>query len=481
MPSQQPIEAPNGPGLDFLFHPRSIAVAGASADPDSRGRGFIDTLLQQGYQGELYAVHPRAEEVLGKPGFASVLDIPGPVDHVISSVPAAAVLELVDHCARKGVRGVTVYTARFGETGHADLADLEQRLLRRAREGNVRLLGPNCMGIYCPSTGLSFKHWPHESGPVGLYSQSGGITMEAVYAASLRGVRFSKVVSYGNSLDINEADLMEYFSEDPETEVIGVYVEGAKEGERFFRAIRRAIARKPVVLWKGGASQAGGRAAASHTASLTGSREVWHALARQTGAVVVESVEELADMLVAFRFCGRATGYRVGVAGGGGGRAVLAADACERAGLVLEPIPPAMAKVLEQRYPTFWDWIGNPADGSILGASDLNDKDILELMAKAPEYDLLIGNLSEPWSMDRPEEIDRWSEAADRAIDVARSTHKPVAFVMDDTLPEAAWERQAVGESRRKLAEAGLAVFPTVTRAARALQKLATYYRERGS
>ncbi len=465
--------------LDFLFHPRSIAVAGASADPENRGHDFIEALIQQGYRGEIYAVHPQAPEVLGKPGYPSVLDIPGPVDHVISSVPASSALRLVDESARKGVRSITFFTARFGETGHADLAELEERLLRRAREGGIRLLGPNCMGVYCPAEGISFKHWPHEPGPVGLFSQSGGIAMETVYAAALRGVRFSKVVSYGNARDINEADLMEYFCDDPETEVVGVYVEGARDGKRFFQALRRAAARKPVVLWKGGASDAGRRAASSHTASLTGSREVWRALARQAGAVAVQSLEEMCDMLVAFRFCGPATGYRVGVSGGGGGRAVLAADACERAGLVLEPIPPAMTKVLKQRYPTFWDWVGNPADGSILSAGDLTDREILGLMVQAPEYDLVIGNLSEPWAMDGPKDIDRWRPGMDNAIVVARSTAKPVAFVMADTLGDAPWENQAMGESRRKLAEAGVAVFPTVTRAAQALKRLVAYYRDR--
>jgi len=470
-----------GADLDFLFHPRSIAVAGASADPQNRGYQVIETLIQQGYRGGLYAVHPRAEAVLGKPGYASVLAVPGPVDYVISNVPAASALQLVDECARKGVRAIAFFTARFGETGHADRADLERQLLRRAREGGVRVLGPNCMGIYYPAGGMSFKHWPHEPGPVGLFSQSGGNCMETVHGSAQRGVRFSKVVSYGNSLDINEADLMEHLAADPETRVIGAYVEGAREGRRFLRALGDAVARKPVVLWKGGRTPAGRRAAASHTASLAGSDEVWRALARQTGAALVESLEELCDMLVAFSFCRPATGRRAAVCGSGGGRAVESADACSQEGLVLEALPPAVGRELQRRYPDLWDWIGNPADGSILGGSDLTDREIFGLMAQAPEYDLLIGNVGETWAMDGPQEVERMRTALDGWLAAARSIDKPVAFVMRDTLAETPWENEALGDARRRTGQAGVALFPTVRRAARALSRLTAFYRERAA
>ena len=469
-----------GHQLDEIFNPRSIAVAGASPDPKNRGNEFLAALVEQGFKGPIYAVHPRAQDVLGNKGYASVLDIPGPVDYVISSIPASASLQLLDECGRKGVRAIHFFTARFGETGHQDLADLEQELKRRAEAGNVRILGPNCMGLYYPGLGVSFHPWPHESGKVGALSQSGGNLMELVYGVTHRGARFSKAVSYGNALDINETDLMEYFADDTSTEVIGAYLEGVRDGRGFVKAVSKAASRKPVVLLKGGRTDAGTRAVASHTASLAGSRQVWQALARQTGAILVSSMEELTDMMVAFNYCPPGTGMRVGVSGGGGGRAVESADACEEAGLIVEPIPPAMRAEFHRRYSEVWgDWISNPVDNSIMGGTDVNLQDILELMAKDPHYDMLIVNVGEGRFMHKPDkESNSFFDSLDKTLEIAKGAGKPVALVMGDTVSEFAWQVEFVMESRKRINAVGMATFPTVRRAAQALFRLAGYYRQ---
>ena len=465
--------------LDFIFHPRSIAVAGASADPDKRGNRYIHDLIELGFRGPLYPVNPRGEDVLGLKGYTSLLEIPGPVDSVISSIPASAVLDLIDECAKKEVRFLHLFTARFSETGHADAAELERELLRRAKGAGIRLLGPNCIGIHYPAQGLAFSDSCREPGPVGILSQSGGNSHSLLYAASLRGVSFSKAVSYGNALDINEADLMEYFGADPETAIIGGYMEGIKSGPRFARVLREAAARKPVVLWKGGSSEAGTRAVASHTASLAGSRQVWEALMEQAGAVSVETLDELVDTLVAFQLCKPVMGQRVGVIGGGGGRGVESADSCESAGLRVAPIPKSLQVRFKDRAPLFWDWIGNPVDGSILGGSGINEHAILEFMAADSTYDLFIANTPDLWDPDSPDALARHKRAIKGYLEVADKIDKPLALVINDTVGEGLAQTETLAESRRAAVRAGMPVFPSIRRAALAMGRLATYYRNR--
>ena len=310
----------------------------------------------------------------------------GPVDYVISAIPATRALQLVDQCARKGVKVIHFYTARMKETGSDEGIRLEAELLRRARGAGIRLIGPNCMGMYYPKEGITFKPgFPSESGPVAAISQSGGNSAQIVNLAAARGVRFSKVLSYGNATDLDESDLLDYLAEDPETEIVAAYMEGVKDGRRFFEVLRRTTPTKPVIILKGGRTQAGAKAIASHTASLASSGEVWEAMCRQAGALSVSSMDELIDMMVAFRFMRPAYGTRVGLGGGGGGMSVQSADAFEEAGLSVVPLPTDIQEELKARDPVNWEWIGNPIDVSILGAGPFNFRDILQMMADHPK------------------------------------------------------------------------------------------------
>ncbi|TEU01691.1 MAG: acyl-CoA synthetase, partial [Dehalococcoidia bacterium] len=279
--------------IEAIFHPRSIAVVGASANPDTPGYDYISSLQKFGYSGRIYPVNPRAEEILGLPAFPSLRDLPRQVDYVISCVPAAAVLELVDDCAAKGARALQLFTARFSETGRREGAELERRLAERARAAGVRIIGPNCMGLLYPRQGISFRaDMPRQPGNMGLLSQSGNLLFELTYLGGPRGLRFSKAVSYGNGLDLTEADFLDYFAEDAESAVVGAYIEGIRDGRRFLAALAGAAARKPVVVLKGGRTAAGWRTAASHTAALAGQQAVWDAAVTQAGALAVDTVEE---------------------------------------------------------------------------------------------------------------------------------------------------------------------------------------------
>ena len=201
----------------------------------------MDIMVSHGFPGDVYPVNHRGGEVLGRKIYTSVKDIPGPVDYVFLQIPAKATVEVIRDCGAKGVKLAAFFTAGFGESEIKGGSELEQELLRVARQGGVRLLGPNCMGFYCPAAKLAFAYeLPQESGPVGVLCQSGGHSGHLVRAGAQRGIRFSKVVSYGNAADLNEADLLEYFTEDPETRIIIVYIEGVREGKRFFQALRKA-------------------------------------------------------------------------------------------------------------------------------------------------------------------------------------------------------------------------------------------------
>ena len=264
--------------LEAILSPRSIAVVGASANRDTPGHDYVLSLLQYGYRGQIYPVNPRLEELLGLPAYPSLRDVPGPVDYVISCVPNTAVLDLADQCIEKGARVLQLFTARFSETGREEGKRLERELAQRAQRGGLRIIGPNCMGLHHSRLGITFRpDMASPPGPVGVLSQSGNLLFELNYRGVPRGLRFSKAISYGNGIDLDESDFLLYFARDPGTTVIGAYIEGVKDGRRFLRALSEAARAKPTVVLKGGRTGGGGRTAASHTAALAGRREVWEA------------------------------------------------------------------------------------------------------------------------------------------------------------------------------------------------------------
>ncbi len=342
----------------------------------------------------VYPVNPKHEEVLGLPCYPSLQAIPGVVDHVVVSIPAESALTLLDDCAAKGVKSVHFFTAGFSETGDAQRAELESALLSKANAGGFRIIGPNCGGLFVPKSRLvATTGVPLDPGPIAFISQSGGHAHDLPFCGGPRGLRFSKVVSYGNALDVNESELLQYFSEDPETEIIAAYIEGVKDGRRFLRVLREAAARKPVAIYKGGMTEAGKRAAHGHTASLATSVAVFDALCRQVNAIQVGDVETLIDVLVALRFADplpRGTG--VAVVGTGGGPSVLASDEMERAGLRLPPLSPEVQAELRRVLPLAGSIFGNPVDATTLvspGAISAT----MRVLGSVPEIDMLVYHL----------------------------------------------------------------------------------------
>ena len=459
--------------IDYLFHPRSIAVAGASESPDKTGHTYFKNVLEN-FKGKSYPINFRAPEVLGVPTYKSVRDLPEDVDYVISAIPNRDIIDLVEACISKNAKVLHLFTARFSETGFEKETQLEYEMLEKARAGGLRILGPNCMGLYYPKEGIAWGHdFPQESGNVGIISQSGGNGGEIISTGASRGLRFSKVVSYGNALDLNEADLIDYFAEDPETEIIGGYIEGVRDGKRLVKALRNASKRKPVVLLKGGRTRAGTHMVSSHTASMAGTREVWEAMCRQTGVTNAQSLDELMDMLVAFSTMPPAKGFNLLVGGGAGGRSVLSADECEEEGLQLEPIPEDVRKELERQDPFFGAWVTNPVDSSIMGGSNLTPYDVVQLIGESPAYDVVVNNIG---AGPDPSRQQRATRMVDHTADIAKNLGKPVALVISDITPEDPGQFEATQELRHHCIERGFAIFPNMGRASRAVKRLVDYH-----
>ena len=346
-----------------LFRPTCIAVVGASATAVSGGNRFIRNLRSFGYAGRIVPIHPTAAEVEGLPACKSLADVPETVDYAYVAVAArnaAAVLR----SGQGKVRFAQVMSSGFGETEGGSV--LEAELAAAAREAGTRLIGPNCLGVYSPAARVTFTEKAQtQSGPVGIVCQSGGLGIDIIRRGQSRGLRYSGLVTIGNAVDVGAAELIEYFLEDDATRVIGLYLEGTREGRRLFDVLRRANARKPVVLLKGGRTSQGQRAAASHTGALAGSQRAWDALGRQTGMPILDTLDDFLDALVALQcLLPRAQPTtRMVLFGNGGGTSVLGTDAFDRAGFSIAAFDGATLGALEA--------LGLPAGSSVVNPIDV--------------------------------------------------------------------------------------------------------------
>jgi acyl-CoA synthetase (NDP forming) len=469
-------------GLEYMFHPRSIAVVGVSSDPNNfMGQGFLGGLKEFGYRGELYPINPKASEIMGLKAYANVREVPGPVDYVISMVPAPLTLQLVDDCGAKGVKVLHLFTAGFSETGDEEGGLMEKELVTRAGRTGLRIIGPNCMGIHYASERLTFNSGIQdemcESGVISFLSQSGGNAVGLVHGGPNRGLRFNKIVSYGNAIDINESELMEHFATDPETEVIAAYIEGVKDGRRFQRVLRETAKAKPLILLKGGVTEAGTGAVNSHTGSLAGSSEMWDWLVQQAGAIRVYSMDELIDLLVAFSFLPPAIGRSAGIIGIGGGASVEAADLCESMGLQVPPLPMDVRKRLREFTPEAGTSVRNPVDTISMFFPEYFAR-TMEIVAQCPAIDFLIISQELGMSFLQDDMGKRLlNSIVETAISTADGLEKPVFIVprfhgAPNRLP-------ILGEVQARYLKEGFAVFPSIKGAALAINRFVQYQERR--
>jgi acyl-CoA synthetase (NDP forming) len=459
--------------LEFIFHPRSIAVVGASADPQGWGtRLFLQPLLDIGFPGKIYPINPRAGSILGLRAYPSVRDVPGPVDYAIVSIPPGSVLSVVEDCAAKGVRAVAIYAAGFSESGEDEGRETEARILDAARQSGMRLLGPNCIGIHCPQGRFSFSSWaPRESGPVAYLSQSGRYCHEFMALGVLRGLGFSKAISIGNSCDLNGTDFMDYLAQDEDTRIITAYVEGVRDGQRFSRALAKAARAKPVIMVKGGNTEPGTRAAASHTSSLAGNQALWEALFRQSGAIRAQDLEEMADLAMTFHFLPSLRGREIAIIGPGGGVSVLAADACHGVGLRVSPLPQEVQAKLREFIPPSGTGVRNPVDFSpqlALNAPVFARS--IEVVAAWEGVDVLMVHVGLDIDVRGVEEK---KQIVGAILEAGQRTKKPIALVLSTVGRPENWK--LAFDLKQKCLDAGFPVYPTTTRAAQCLGQFLGY------
>ena len=375
--------------LDYLFNPRSIAFVGATQAKVKWGFIVFNNLVTGGYEGALYPVNPSHDEILGMPCYPSVRDVPGEVDLAVFMVPAASVLGAMDDCAAKGVKAGLVISAGFGELGEEGAA-LEAELVRKADEAGMVLAGPNGQGVCCPENKL-YPWMPlfyPRAGSVGVICQSGNILNMLIGEALDAGLGISKGVSSGNEAQLKTEDYLAYLAGDPATEVMVAYIEGVEDGRRFFEMSREAASLKPVVVLKGGRTNAGMKAAASHTGALAVSAGVFESACRQAGLTVARTIEEAGIVTSSFVNRPLPGGKRVGIVTGGGGLGVIAADACSDIGLEIPALSPATLEKIGRLLPEYWV-PGNPVD--LVAGLDLTVvQPILEAVMTSGEVDSVL-------------------------------------------------------------------------------------------
>ncbi|MBW2090703.1 MAG: CoA-binding protein, partial [Deltaproteobacteria bacterium] len=401
------------------------------------------------------------EEIDGLKAYPNVSSIPGPVDLAIILIPHHQTLSVIRECAAKGVKGAVLFTAGYKETGTEEGAALEKELVRIARSSGMRLIGPNCMGLYAPKSGLAFfPQLSREPGTVGIVSHSGSLANILARLAIQKGIRFSKAISLGNECDLTSADFLAYLGQDPDTHLIGAYLEGIKNGPFFLKALKAASLKKPVILWKVGLTPEGSRAASSHTGALAGSWDIWEGVVRQGGAVPVVGFEAWVDSLIGFSMLPANPGDRLAIISGPGGLAVSAAEACGAVGLRLAELTSKTRAALAETTPPTGTSLKNPIDVGLTASLDM---EIYIKAARAAAQDENVDTVVVVGIGMSPESNKLYTEAM---IDAREEFRKPFVMVGVPGF-EASFARSFF--------EAGLPFFDTVERAMSAYARVWRY------
>jgi len=348
--------------LRYLFRPRNVAILGASRDPSAWGHVILKNIIDYGFEGKIYPVNPKVDSLLGLKCYPDIRTIPDDIDLAVIAVPAGIVPQVMEGCVEKGVKVAVVITAGFSETG-PEGERLEKEVVRIARKGGIRFVGPNCMGVFVARSKLDavFTATVPKPGRIAFVSQSGAFAGSTLYWATMRDIGFSAVISVGNQADLELSDYLMYLADDEETAVTIAYIEGVKDGAKFMKALEYYTSKKPLVVMKLGRTPSGAKAAASHTASLAGRDEIYDAVFRKYGVIRVHEFDDMFNIALAFASLPLPKGDRVGVISNGGGWCVEASDALESLELKLPPLPEHIIKEMNKILPPFWNK-RNPMD-----------------------------------------------------------------------------------------------------------------------
>jgi acyl-CoA synthetase (NDP forming) len=459
------------------FPPESIGIVGVSRKEETRAPGYsglklFRSLRTSGYTGRLYPINPKTPEIDGAKTYPDVMSVPESLDLVVIAVPAAVVPKVLEDCITARARNIQICTSGFGENGTEEGKLLDDALKEIIQRGNLRVLGPNCMGFHIPSAKIRmFEELELAPGPVAFITQSGGHARAFLLHGPDVGIGFSKVFSYGNALTMDAVDFLDYLADDPETGIICMYLEGIKDGKRLVDLVTRVNPVKPVIVWKAGLTEPGARASASHTGSLKGDEQVWNAFYKQTGAVRVDTLDEMLDATMSFISLQPIARARAAVLGIGGGATVANGDTCGREGIETPPLSEATKRGMSEYVILVNQGMANPMDIPAAVADPNALSRTLELVTADPETDLAIvcvaaEFLAGAWGNPMPAFMNALKDFIQ-----GHPGGKPIVVAIEDEgyLCDAE-------QSARKLREAGITVFPSLARACRALRRFAGYH-----
>ena len=405
----------------MFLDPKSVAIIGAAREPGKLGFAVLDNIIKSGFRGPIYPINPNADQILSKKCYATILDVAEPIDLAIITIPAKSVAKVLDECGQRGVRGVIIITAGFREVG-ADGARMEKDLINIANHYNMRIVGPNVLGMVDTVTPInaSFAAGMPQCGTISFMSQSGALCTAILDWADAHDIGFARFISIGNKADVNEIDLLQAWNADKKTDVIIAYLEGITNGQRFIDVARQVTQNKPVIAIKSGSTSAGARAASSHTGTLAGSARAYDAAFRQCGIIRAMSVQDLFDYSVAFAYQPVLPGDRIAIVTNAGGPGIMGTDAIENSGLKLATLTEETQTYLAAQLPAAAN-THNPID--VLGDA-LADRYgmALEAALKDPNVDGVLVILT-PQVMTQVVES---AQAVCDAVDRMKGCGKPV-------------------------------------------------------
>ena len=473
--------------LDHLFNPKSIAVVGASRSPGKVGTMTLLSIIGGGFKGEIYPINPKEEEISGLKAYKSVKETPSKADIAIICVPTSSVPQVVKECAGAKVRFGVVISSGFGEVDKKG-KDLQQEVVKIARKGGMRLIGPNCMGM--ASSQAHFYALMNMlipmAGDVSVVSQSGTLGSLCMVYASEQSVGFNKFISSGNEADLHTEDFIEYLALDPETKVIFSFLEGIRDGRKFLSAAKEATKRKPFIVLKGGMTEAGAKAASSHTGSMAGSSLIWPSAIKAAGAIAATDTKDLVECLMAFQCLESFRGNSAGVLAGGGLRCVEALDAASDHGFIIPKLDAESLEEIQKYLPPSGGVAGNPID---LANPMLPPKALipmLKIMAAQDDVQFLllyqmlfyIVNALKAQSSANGAPIEYHTDIAKAGVEIRRKTGKPMAVIMPEIASDPAHSDIEVARitARYHYTSQGIPCFDESGQAFSVLKRVNEYY-----
>ena len=462
--------------MNRLFNPRAIAIVGVSKGTGWGGSHYLEALKEYKYPGPIYPVNPKyeGEEIQGVKVYGSISSLPDdiPIDLGIIAVPAKFTPQIIEDLGKKGALFAHIFSSGYSELGD-DGKLLEQQLLEKAKKTHIRILGPNCMGVYNPKSRIGFSHrLPMVNGPVAFVSQSGGNAHRVAFAGIMKGYNFSKIVSLGNQIDLDLVDFLNYFRADPDTKVISMYIENIKRsGNEFVKQLKETTKKKPVVIWKGGKLEAGHSAVKSHTGGLAGNIKLWKSMARQTGVILVNNFVELIEMIQTYLYCKIPSNLGTALITGGGGPAVELTDECEAFGLKVPKITEKAQMMIKEFIPEVNSILSNPLEFGANGGPE-NMAKVMRILDKEIHISSIMITYNPEWYSS--EDLNLEEIVKNFANSISPDSNKNIISIHNSSRARKE-SIDIINEFYAKTLENGIIVYDSAQAAARCIHRLWSY------